>query len=138
MSPRIAALTLLLLLVCLGQGNRVRADDLTAADGTIFKNAAVIKFEPGGVLVKHDGGTNRVTWQNLPAQARQRYQAEARKQKQEEIRKLKQDLARAEAEAARLRQDDEPSKGVRQPPPEKSSNAPRLRTDEAAAGPAAE
>ncbi len=126
------------LLILSGCLNWLRADDLTTADGTVLKSVVVIKYEPGGIVVRHDGGTNRIAWDNLPAQARQRYQAEARKQKEGEIQKLKQDLARAEAEAARLRQDDEPSKGALRPPSEKPSKAPRARTAEAAFEPVAE
>jgi hypothetical protein len=91
------------LLACLGFA---AADDLTTVGGGTFKNAQVIRYDADGVVVKHDGGTNHIVWKELPATARQRYQAEARKQKDDEIQKLKQDLARAEAEAARLRPDD--------------------------------
>ena len=138
MSLRAAALIGSLLLVGLDRGNRVCADDITAVDGTAFKNAAVIQYEPGGIIVKHDGGTNRIAWKNLPAQARQRYQAEARKQKEEEIQKLKQDLARAEAEAARLREDNAQSEGLNHPPSAKSAKATKPRAAETAAAPATE
>jgi len=91
------------LLACLGFAV---ADDLSTLGGAAFKNAQVIRYDADGVVVKHDGGTNHIFWKDLPATARHRYQAEARKQKDEEIQKLKQDLARAEAEAARLKPDD--------------------------------
>ena len=138
MSLRAAALIVTLLLVGLDRGNRVRADDITAADGTVFKNAVVIKYETDGIMVKHDGGTNRIVWKDLPAGARQRYQAEARKQKEEEIQKLRQDLARAEVEAARLREDGTQSEGLNHSPSAKSGKVPRPGTAETARGPIAE
>ena len=138
MSLRAAALIVTLLLVGLDRGNRVRADDITAADGTVFKNAVVIKYETDGIMVKHDGGTNRIVWKDLPAGARQRYQAEARKQKEEEIQKLRQDLARAEVEAARLREDGTQSEGLNHSPSAKSGKVPGPGTVETARGPIAE
>jgi len=92
-------------------------------DGKVLKNAEVIQFEADGPVIKHDGGTNHIVWNDLSPAVRRRYQAEARKQKEKEIQKLKQDLARAEAEAVRLGQ------GVGQPesktlaPPEQSVNS---------------
>jgi len=78
------------------------SDDITTSGGKAFKNAEVIQFTGEGLTIKHDGGTNQLVWQELPATVRLRYQAEARKRKEQEIEKLKQDLARAEAEAAKL------------------------------------
>src|SRR3989442_13184355 len=78
------------------------SENITTSDGRVFNNAEVIQFTGEGLTVKHDGGTNQLAWQELPATVRQRYQAEARKRKEQEIEKLKQDLARAEAEAAKL------------------------------------
>ena len=83
----------------------VQGEDLQTSEGTVFTNAAVIRYEAEGIVVKHDAGTNRVAWKQLPAPTRQRFQAEARKQKEAEIQKLKQDLARAESEAAVLNED---------------------------------
>src|SRR5438128_1390514 len=82
------------------------AEDISTTNGELFKNAEVIRFEADGLVVRHDGGTNRIGWKELPAAARQRYRAEARKQKEKEVQRLKQDLARAESEAARLKQDE--------------------------------
>src|ERR1041385_1373544 len=100
-----------------------RADDLTAADGTVFKDAQVIRYETDGVVIRHAGGTNRVDWKSLPAAVRGRYQAEARKQKEDEIQKLKRDLARAEAEAARLKPDDGKSENPKRTQAAKSGDA---------------
>src|SRR5262249_50870101 len=63
------------------------------------------------------GGTKLILWKDLPEPLRQRYQAEARKRKDAEIQKLKQDLARAEAEAAKLNQTDSKPKTDTAPPP---------------------
>jgi hypothetical protein len=115
------------LLILSGYLSCLRADDLTTADGTVFKDAQVIRYETDGVVIRHAAGTNRVDWKSLPASARGRYQAEARKQKEEEIQKLKRDLARAEAEAARLKPDDGK--------PENPKRAPAEKSNEAAAGP---
>ena len=98
-------------------------EDISMTDGKVLKNAEVIRFEADGPVIKHDGGTNHIVWNDLSPAVRRRYQAEARKQKEKEIQKLKQDLARAEAEAARL------GPGVGQPegetlaPPEPSVNS---------------
>ncbi|HYT59537.1 MAG TPA: hypothetical protein VEL06_05170 [Haliangiales bacterium] len=97
----------------------VPAEHIATTDGKTLKNAEVIRFEPDGVIFKHDGGTNQVAWKDLSPAVRQRYQAAARKRKEKEIQKLKQDLARAEAEAASLeRQDSETRK-----PPEADKSA---------------
>ena len=95
----------ILVLLLLSWPRFLQGDDLQTSEGTVFTNAAVIRYEAEGIVVKHDGGTNRVAWKQLPAPARQRHQAEARKQKEAEIQKLKQDLARAESEAAALNED---------------------------------
>jgi hypothetical protein len=95
----------LILLLLIGP-SRGRAEDLVTLDGTVFNNITVLSYQAEGLVLKHDGGTNRVAWKELSAANRQRYQAEARRQKEQEIQKLKQDLARAEAEAARLNQAD--------------------------------
>ena len=96
----------ILVLLLLSWPRFLQGDDLQTSEGTVFTNAAVIRYEAEGIVVKHDGGTNRVAWKQLPAPARQRHQAEARKQKEAEIQKLKQDLARAESEAAVLNEGD--------------------------------
>src|SRR5438552_9732337 len=110
MSPRAVGKIILLFLVCaccpIGFAH---AEDITTSNGRVFKNASVVKFEADGVVIKHDGGTKQIAWAELPASLRQRYQTEARQQKEAEIRKLKQDLARAEAEAAKLNQADQPT-----------------------------
>ena len=80
------------------------ADDLTTNDGLVLKNAAVVKVETAGVVIKHEGGTKLVAWKDLPEPVRQRYLTEALKGKEEEIVKLKHDLARAEVEARKLRE----------------------------------
>ncbi len=118
---------ILLCLLLFAIADPVRPEDITTRDGEIFKNAQVIQFEAGGVILKHEGGTNRIVWKDLPPAARRRYQAEAWKRIEEEIQKLKQDLARAEAEAARLEEADGPSTAKKQPPPEPSGNAGALR-----------
>ena len=79
---------------------------ITTHGGRVYKNAEVIRFEADGPVIKHDGGTNQIAWRELLPAARQRFQAEARKLKEKEIQRLKRDLARAEAEAARLKQDE--------------------------------
>jgi len=108
------------LLVCAGL---VRAEDLTTTDGTVFRNTQVLRYEADGVVVKHDLGTNRIAWTALPAATRRRYQALARNLKETEIEKLKQDLARAEAEAAALRQDDDQAATQGQPSDKSGSSA---------------
>ena len=115
MSPRAVGKIILLFLLCscpIG----LHAEDITTGDGRVFKNASVVKFEADGVVIKHDGGTKQIAWAELPALLRQRYQAEARRQKQAEVQKLKQDLARAEAEAAKLSQSEDPPKQASTPP----------------------
>ena len=107
-------------LVCSGCLTWLRADDLATADGAVFKNAQVIRFEADGVVIQHEGGTNRLAWKDLTAPTRRRYQAQARKQKEEEIQKLKQDLARAQAEAARLAPEGGPSESDKRTPSGKS------------------
>jgi hypothetical protein len=67
-------------------------------------------------VIKHDGGTKQLTWAEFPAPLRQRYQAEARRQKEAEVQRLKQDLARAEAEAAKLNQSEAKPKNEDGPP----------------------
>jgi len=116
----------------------LRADDLTTADGTVFKNAQVIRYETDGVVIQHEGGTNRIDWKSLPAAVRLRYQAEARKQKEEEIQKLKNELARAQAEAARLEPDREQSEGEKRTLPAKSAEAAADRSIGLSAKPASE
>ena len=102
MPPRAVDTILLLFLACAWVTVKLEAEDITTNDGRVFKNATVVKFEADGVVIRHDGGTKQVAWSELPAPLRQRYQSEARRQKEVEIQKLKQDLARAEAEAAKL------------------------------------
>ncbi len=104
MSPRAVVKIILLILACACSLFWLHAEDITTHDGRVFKNASVVKFEADGVVIKHDGGTKQIAWAELPAPLRQRYQAEARRQKAAEIQKLKQDLARAEAEGAKLNQ----------------------------------
>lgn len=105
MSPRAVGNIILvfLLWVCCPTG--LRAEDIRTNDGRVFKNAIVVKLEAEGIVIKHDGGSKQIGWAQLPADLRKRYQAEAQKQKTAEIQKLKQDLARAEAEAAKLNQE---------------------------------
>jgi len=102
MPPRAVGTILLLFLACAWVTVKLEAEDITTNDGRVFKNATVVKFDADGVVIRHDGGTKQVAWSELPAPLRQRYQSEARRQKEVEIQKLKQDLARAEAEAAKL------------------------------------
>lgn len=130
------------LLLVLGPGaGRLRAEDVTTRDGTVFKNATAVRFEAEGVVFRHDGGTNRVEWKDLAPATRDRYQAEARRQKEQEIQKLKQDLARAEAEAARLNQANPAGgrPGAERPPPAdkpKTSSGPGRGPEAAPASPA--
>src|SRR5258705_13541628 len=107
MSPRAVGQNILLFLLCSCSPIGLHAEYITTGDGRVFKNASVIKFEAAGLVIKHDGGTKRIAWAELPAPLRQRYQAEARRQKEAEVQRLKQDLARAEAEAAKLNQTEE-------------------------------
>jgi len=104
------------------------AEDITTNDGKRFKNTEVLSFQADGFVIKHDGGTNRIGWKDLPTPTRKRFQTEARKRKEEEIQKLKQDLARAEAEAARLKEDDGQPESGRQPQPEKTGSLSARRT----------
>ena len=104
MSPRAVGKIIILFLVCACCPIGLLAEDITITDGRVFKNASVVKFEADGVVIKHDGGTKQIAWAELPVPLRERYQAEARQQKEAEIQKLKRDLARAEAEAAKLNQ----------------------------------
>jgi hypothetical protein len=110
------------------------ADDLTLIGDKTLKNAQVLRYEADGVVVKHDGGTNRIAWKDLPPATRQRYQSQARKEKEEQIQKLRQDLARAEAEAARLRPDDGSPESTQPSPPGHPDDASTRRV--AAAKPA--
>ncbi len=116
MSPRAVGQNILLLLLCACCPLGLHAEDITTGDGRVFKNASVVKFEADGVVIKHDGGTKQIAWAELPAPLRQRYQAEARQQKDAEIQKLKRDLARAEAEAARLNQTEAQPQHATTPP----------------------
>src|SRR5437867_8244536 len=134
MSPRAVGKIILLFLVCaccpIGFAH---AEDITTSDGRVFKNASVVKFEVDGVVIKHDGGSKQIAWAELPAPVRQRYQAAARQEKEAEIQRLKQDLARAEAEAAKLNQTEAQPKNELKPSaaaPVTSSDAttPRGRT----------
>jgi len=116
-----------------------RAEDITTTDGKVFKNAEVIRFEADGLVVKHEGGMNRIAWRELSVAVRQRYRAEARKQKEKEIQRLKQDLALAEAEAARLAPEQRQPESKNPPPPEQSVNSTARRgAAEAPAKPLAE
>ena len=134
MSPRAVGKIILLSLFCACcTVGFAHAEDITTSDGRVLKNASAVKFEADGVVIKHDGGTKQIAWAELPAPLRQRYQAEARQQKEAEIQKLKQDLARAEAEAAKLNQTEAQPKNEPTPPaaaPVKSSDSttPRGRT----------
>jgi hypothetical protein len=125
MSPRAVGKIILLFLLCACCPLGLHAEDITTGDGRVFKNASVVKFEADGVVIKHDSGTKQIGWAELPAPLQQRYQAEARRQKEAEVQKLKQDLARAEAEAARLNQTEAQPKNATTPPaaaPVKSSD----------------
>src|SRR5207302_6086 len=116
-----------------------RAEDITTTEGKVFKNAEVIRFEADGLVVKHEDGTNWIAWRELSVAVRQRYQAEARNQKDKEIQKLKQDLARAEAEAARLASEQGQPESKNPPPPKQSVNSTVTRgAAEAPAKPVAE
>jgi hypothetical protein len=117
MSQRAVGKIILLLILCSCCPVRLHAEDITTGDGRVFKNVSVVKFEAVGVVIKHDAGTKRIAWAELPAPLRQRYQAEARRQKVAEVQKLKQDLARAEAEAAKLNQTEDQPKNATTPPP---------------------
>ena len=105
-----------------------RAEDITTTERKVFKNAEVIRFEPDGLVIKHDGGTNWIGWKDLPTATRKRFQTEARKRKEEEIQKLKRDLARAEAEAARLKEDNGQPETGKRPQAEKSGGLSARRT----------
>ena len=112
---------------------------ITTHGGRVYKNAEVIRFEADGPVIKHDGGTNQIAWKELLPAARQRFQAEARKLKEKEIQRLKQDLARAEAEAARLKQDEGTPERKNPPQAETSAGSTTRRAAaEAPAKPAAE
>jgi hypothetical protein len=126
MSPRAGVQLFLILFVCAFRPVDLCAEDITTRDGRVFKNATVVKLEAAGVVIRHDGGTKQIAWSELPVSLRQRYQTEARRQKEAEIQKLKQDLARAEAEAAKLNQTEDQPTNVTHPPatpPVKSSEA---------------
>jgi hypothetical protein len=125
-----------LVLLLLSGPRFIQGEDLQTSDGTVFTNAAIIRYEAEGIIVKHDGGTNRVAWKQLAAPARQRHQAEARKQKEAEIQKLKQDLARAESEAAVLNEGDGQTPSPTRSRAKKSADPPRA--PEPAARPVAE
>jgi hypothetical protein len=116
MSLRAVGKIFLLFFLCSCSPIGLRAEDITIGDGRVYKNATVVKFEADGVVIKHDGGTRQIGWEELPAQLRQRYQAEARRKKQAEVEKLKQDLARAEAEAAKLNRTEDQPKRAATPP----------------------
>jgi len=116
MSPRVVVNIILLRLLFGCFQVELRAEDITTSDGHVFKNASVIKLETDGVVIKHDGGTKRLAWTELPTPLQRRYQAEARRQKEAEVQKLKQDLARAEAEAAKLTQSEAKPKNEDGPP----------------------
>ena len=116
MCPRVVGNVILLCILFGCFPVELHADDITTSDGHVFKNASVIKLEADGVVIKHDDGTKRLAWAELPAPLRQRYQAEARRQKEAEVQKLKQDLARAEAEAAKLNQSEAKPKNEDRPP----------------------
>jgi len=116
MSPRAVGKIILLFLLCACCPIGLHAEDITTGDGRVFKNASVVKFEADGVVIKHDGGTKQIAWAELPAPLRRRYQAEARRQKEAEVQRLKQDLARAEAEAAKLNQAEDQPKNATTPP----------------------
>src|SRR6266480_7030289 len=103
-------------------------EDITTNGGKSFENTEVIRFQADGLVIKHDGGTNWIGWKDLPTPTRKRFQTEARKRKEEEIQKLKQDLARAEAEAARLKEDDGQPESGRQARPEKTGSFSARRT----------
>jgi len=68
-----------LVLLLLSWPRFIQGEDLQTNGGTVFTNAVVIRYEAEGIVVRHDGGTNRVAWKQLPAPTRQRFQAEARK-----------------------------------------------------------
>src|SRR5213592_3744307 len=126
MPPRAVGQFILLCFVCACGAIGLRGEDITTLDGRVFRNASVVKLEAAGVVIKHDGGTKQIAWAELPAPLRQRYQAEARQQKEAEIQKLKQDLARAEAEAAKLNQTEAQPKNELKPSaaaPVKSSDS---------------
>jgi len=116
-----------LLVAC---ANFAGAEDITTNDGKLFKNTEVLSFQADGFVIKHGGGTNWIGWTDLPTATRKRFQTEARKRKEEEIQKLKQDLARAEAEAAGLKEDDGQPESGKQPRPEKTGNFAARRTSE--------
>src|ERR1051326_6745237 len=116
MSPQVVGQIILLFLLCVCWPFGMRADDITTGDGRVFKNVSVVKFEAAGVVIKYDGGTKRIAWAELPDELRQRYQAEARRQKEAEVQKLKRDLARAEAEVAKLDQTEDQPKNATTPP----------------------
>ena len=126
MSPRALGKIILLFLACACCPLGLHAEDITTGDGRVFKNATVVKFEADGVVIKYDGGAKQIAWAELPAPLRERYKAAARRQKESEVQKLKQDLARAEAEAAKLNRNEAPEKNAATPPaaaPVKSSDA---------------
>ena len=138
MSLRVEGRILLILGSCLVRLGCLRAEDITTVDGTTFKHAEVIQFEADQMVIRHDGGTNRISWKELEPGSQRRYQTEAQKQKETEIQKLKQDLARAEAEAARLDQNEGPPRLKSSTPTGPSGPPARLVTREEPAKPAAE
>ena len=130
MSRRAVGKIILLLFLCACCPIGLHAEDITTGDGRVFKNASVVKFQADGVVIKHDDGTKQIAWAELPAPLRQRYRAEARRQKEAEIQNLKQDLARAEAEAAKLNRTEAQPKNEPTPPaaaPVKSSDSTTTR-----------
>ena len=110
MNKRIVGVPLLCIFL-FASAARGLAEDIVTTKGKVFKNAEIIRVESDGVLIKHSGGTERVSLAELPPAIQKKYgldpkDAELRR-KAEEVDRLKAELDRAQSELKRLKQDNE-------------------------------
>ncbi|MBI3850911.1 MAG: hypothetical protein HY298_11645 [Verrucomicrobia bacterium] len=85
----------------------VRAEDIVTSQGKTYKNAEIIRVDSDSVVIKHDAGEDRVGILQLPPSA---LLAELQRQLAER-EKLKEQLATAQAEIRKLKNENE---GVKQ------------------------
>ena len=76
MKPSIFFLVFLPLLLA-ANSDKVLARDLTTTGGVTYTNASLIRVEPDGITIKHDGGLAKIHPSQLPPELREKFHFDA-------------------------------------------------------------
>lgn len=83
------------------------AEDISTRSGKVLKNAEIVAIEGDQIIVRHDGGTEKLAAAEIPEPLQKRFRDQELKRKADEVEKLKQELARREAEVRKLKEENE-------------------------------